>query len=200
MQTSTPTPVASPTPPASTWITGNLSRCGNWVIYAVDPYGNALGGIPVTLHIMGIDRFTTFPDNTQPGIGEFNFSSHEIYSETRITDNATPYVGRVSFNDVVLNLSSEDNPYIYMDATTRSADGKVMYGKSYDYSLMCEHFGTSIASIVLRPQEPSSAPISMPSSVPSTAAIAGYGMIMELVMVIAAMIMAGGAYSVFKKR
>jgi len=102
---------------------------GSWTGYVVDSYGTGYGGIPVTLHVMGMYGNGTY---------------YEIYNMTRTTSSSQPFVGLFVFDYIVLQNAIHG----YVDASAQLTDNLTIYGASNNYSI--NRSRTSIGSIVLR--------------------------------------------------
>jgi PGF-CTERM protein len=105
------------------------SPTGSWTGYVVDSYGTGYGGIPVTLHVMGMYGNGTY---------------YEIYNMTRTTSSSQPFVGLFVFDYIVLQGAIHG----YVDASAQLTDNLTIYGASNNYSI--NRSRTSIGSIVLR--------------------------------------------------
>ncbi len=100
----------------------------SWTGYVVDSFGTGYGGIPVVLHIIGMN-------GTQP---------YEIYNMTRTTSSSQPFVGLFAFDYIVLQGAA----YGYVEAQAQLTDNLTIYGKSNNYTM--NRSATSIGSIVLK--------------------------------------------------
>jgi PGF-CTERM protein len=109
------------------------SPTASWTGYVVDSFGTGYGGIPVTLHVIGIAS---------------NGSPYEIYNMTRTTSSSQPFVGLFAFDYIVLNTGGIQAAYGYVDAQAQLTDNLTIYGKSNNYSM--NQSATSIGSIVLK--------------------------------------------------
>lgn len=103
----------------------------SWTGFVANQTGVGLGGIPVTLHVMGIDS---------------NGTPYEIYNMTRTTDNNPPFIGEYKFDYIILN-AGVNTPYCYVDAVAKSADNRTIYGRSANFSMSLSN--TTVAEIVL---------------------------------------------------
>jgi hypothetical protein len=130
--------------------------------YVVNQSGAGLGGIPVTLHIMGIDS---------------NGTPCEIYNMTMKTNSDLPFIGEFQFDSIVLN-QGVNATYGYADAVITAVDNQTLYGKSNNFSM--SQPGTAIAEVIINtsiaPPMPTTRPIfppvpsdSTPSPTPSPA-------------------------------
>jgi len=104
------------------------SPTASWTGYVVDSFGTGYGGIPVTLHVMGMS----------------NGNSYELYNMTRTTSSSQPFVGLFAFDYIVMNQVA----YGYVDASAQLTDNLTIYGKSNNYTM--NKSATSIGSIVLK--------------------------------------------------
>jgi hypothetical protein len=132
-QAITTAPMMSSTQPPMVNMTTRLGSYGDWSGYVVDQFGNGVGDIPVTLHILG---------------NYSNGTAYEIVNLTRITNDSFPSVGYFNFNDITFNLSGVSAPYGYLDAIGRTADNRTMYGKINNHTLMFDGACT-VGSVVL---------------------------------------------------
>ena len=108
------------------------SPTASWTGYVVDSFGTGYGGIPVVLHVIGMN-------GTQP---------FEMYNMTRTTSSSQPFVGLFAFDYIVLNVNGTNASYGYVSAQAQLTSNLTIYGKSNNYSMNMS--ATSIGSIVLK--------------------------------------------------
>jgi hypothetical protein len=107
-----------------------LSSSANaWTGRVVDPSGAGVGGIPVTLHLIGWDST--------------NNSYFEIYNMTRATSTSSSSAGRFAF----YYISMQNALWYYVDSEALQSDNVTVYGRSNNFSINSSN--TSIGLIIL---------------------------------------------------
>jgi hypothetical protein len=154
----------------------SMASNSSWTGFVANQTGAGLGGIPVTLHVMGIDS---------------NGTPYEVYNMTAMTNNYPPFFGEFRFDNIVLP-SGVNAPYGYVDTVAISADNQTLYGRSSNFSM--SQPGTNVAEIVV-----SNTSTTTPK--PTTTPTPDNGLVSELLIAICVVIIAaGGSYYLFKKK
>ena len=153
-----------------------MAPTSSWTGFVANSTGAGIGGIPVTLHVMGIDS---------------NGTPYEVYNMTATTNNYPPFLGEFNFDNIVLP-SSVNAPYGYVDTVARSADNQTLYGRSSNFSM--SQPGTAVAEIIV-------SSTSTTTPMPTTTSTPDNGLVSELLIAICVVIIAAcGTYLVFKKK
>lgn len=87
-----------------------------WISQVIDASGTGVGGIPVTLHIMG---------------NKGNNPDSELFNMTQLTSNDSMSLGRFAFYQIWIDGAA----YYYVDGEARIANNTTIYGRSHNLSM-----------------------------------------------------------------